>query len=64
MGSSGIGLHVRGLPDTGSGEDEFVEEVRKRISVGDTVTVRILEIAESAPPIERNPRRPNEHVRN
>lgn len=61
VGPSGIGLHVGGLTDTDSGEDEFVEWVKKRISVGNTVTVRIVETAESDPPVERTPRHSNEH---
>lgn len=56
VGPSGIALHVGGLTDTGSDVDEFVEWVRRRLSTSDTISVRIVEAAETDEPLERRHR--------
>jgi hypothetical protein len=54
--TSGIALNVGGLTDSGSGQDEFVEWIRKRLSVGDEVKVTILENVHYDEPTERTQR--------
>ncbi|MGH9907867.1 MAG: hypothetical protein ACRD8U_20045 [Pyrinomonadaceae bacterium] len=58
----GIALNVGGLTDHASGEDEFMEWIKKRLSVGDEVRLRIVEAAECDEPSERSRRDPHEQV--
>ena len=54
--TTGIALNVGGLTDRGSGSDEFVEWIRRKLSVGDEIRLTILRDVDYDEPSERNQR--------